>query len=167
MSDSRRKFLRTMGLGLLGSTGLLLPNQAKAFFLGRRRAVSCPEPVRELLPVREILNEGRPYVITLVRPAYPASKTAATVYVTNAQTLFIWGTNDSTVTKLAFTVTDKNGTSLGSFPASSALPSNDTLPTDWAFSFTNLPGQFYLTASYQVSGSPATETWGPYTTSPP
>src|SRR3954454_14381266 len=45
MSGSRRKFLKQLGAGALGSAALLLPGQASAWHRGRRGVVCVPAPV--------------------------------------------------------------------------------------------------------------------------
>jgi hypothetical protein len=171
MPGSRRKFLRNIGLGVLGSAAALLPKEASAGIFRRGGVVYCPEPV----PVVPLCQRWRSR--GLVSPAYPTATASGQypigVSVTCAGNWYSWGTNLSSVTLLKFYVTDGSGNSIGIPDPTPAKIPNDDPALNWAYLYTGMKAglNFWLKVTYRYtvdsSTTDVTEYWGAYMTAPP
>jgi hypothetical protein len=169
MSGSRRKFLKAVGLGAMGTAGFLSAERAQAG-LFRRRGGCCPCPPGGP-GIAQLSGYKQESAYANVSPGYPYPTFPVVSYVrvTPNGDFYSWGKKLSSVTNLRFQVTDDNSVSLGvPDPTAATLPGDDPATT-WAMSYKgvtpDLAAIFYLTVRYQIGGVDQTpELWGPYTT---
>jgi hypothetical protein len=158
MSNSRRSFLRNLGLGIAGSAGLLIPAQATACHPRRRVVGYCPPPIPEPTFPKTIQD------ITPCYPDYPGTDMQPTVVKVASNYFCSWGVM---ATGISITGCVLTSDAAGNNPISGVTTTaHDSPPAlTWYYYHTGItPGQvFYLQLSYTKNSTPADPfMWGAF-----
>lgn len=173
MGSSRRKFLGTLGAGLVGSAGFLAGSEAEAFGSRRRRGASACVPAGPLPTFIEGGELLRPALSLNIQSCYPNPVSSGTggpipIYVTPNGYFCAWGTSATNVVVGSITAVPVAGGTLG---AVSSVPGNvpatgASVPV-WSFIIGLGNGlaagtQFNLSVAWTNNGQLNTTTWGTF-----
>jgi hypothetical protein len=174
MFKGRRNFLRKMGVGLLGSAGLLLPGAARAGWCRGRRSVCYPVPPGcAPMPFAPVFERPRSFdPVTIISPS-PNSPGNTPISTPGIGFFCAWGKMTTGVSPITLYVSDNSTPPLISTcnPVTSLQYMNTstnavTSPPAgyWGYSINGCPGStsLYLVFVYTASGTETQTVWGPY-----
>lgn len=158
MSVTRRKFLSNVGVGALGTAGLLLPAKASAFH--RRRSGSGPVCYPAPVPAHSFWPR---FVDGPIAMSFPTAA-SGNVAVANG-TFFTWGVTVGQNVSVGGVQITTDAAGQTTLPGSAAPIRMTMSGNAWGFQIGSLqPGAtFYLFFTVGVSGTMQNVSYGPYT----